>query len=470
MPFGRIGTGISPSFSIEVIMDSVKKQSTHSTRRDFLKTTGVSAFAAATLASGIPRFVHAAENNTINIALVGCGGRGTGAASQALSTAGPTKLVALADFFMEKTDNCHNMLKEQHGDKVDVPQERHFFGLDGYRKAIDALDGNGVVLLATAPAFRPMHVEYAVEKGVHVFMEKSFGVDAPGVRRIRKAGKLAKEKNLKIASGLMSRHSFALEAAIEQVHAGKIGDLVTCWAYREHGAVGLASKRPDELELAHQIRNYSNFTWLNGSFLLDWLIHNLDICCWAKNMLPESAQAMGGRQTRTEKDQLYDHYGVEYRFPDGTTLFAQGRHINNCWGFFGSVLQGTKGAAVLGEGISQPKLYNTWKRDKNDMIWEHTGEFNAFYQTEHDILFDAIRNDKPYNETQHSADATMVGILGLMAVESGQEVTWEQASGSNVELAPGLDAMTMESVPPVLPDEEGNYPVAMPGANSFWTG
>ena len=440
----------------------------HSNRRDFLKTTGVIA-AGTLLTSGVSRFVHAGENNTIKIALVGCGGRGTGAASQALSTKGPTKLVAVADFFAGRANATCDMLKGEHGEKADVPQEHRFAGLDAYKHAIDLLGPGDVVLLATPPAFRPPHVEYAVDKGVNVFMEKSFAVDAPGVRRIRKAGERAKEKNLKVASGLMSRHSYALGSAIDQVHQGAIGDLVTCWAYRMHGVVGFAPKSPDETELAHQIRNYSNYTWLNGSFLLDWLIHNLDICCWAKGMIPVSAQAMGGRHVRTEKDQLFDHYGAEYRFPDGTTLFAHGRHLNNCWGFFGSVLQGTKGSAVLGEGISQPKLYKTWKRAPEDMIWEHKGEFNQFYQTEHDLFFDAIRNDKPHNETKYSADATMVGILGLMAVETGQEVTWEQAENSNVSLAPGLETMTADGPAPVLPDADGNYPIAKPGISSIWT-
>ncbi|MDR1958730.1 MAG: Gfo/Idh/MocA family oxidoreductase [Planctomycetaceae bacterium] len=448
----------------------MKNQKNLVSRRDFVRMSGtlVTGIAAGTAAlTGIPR-VHAAENHTIKIALVGCGGRGTGAASQALSTAGPTRLIAVADFFENRAKNCVEMLKNEHGNKADVPQDRIFAGLDGYKSVMDLLGSTDVVLLATPPAFRPIHVEYAVNKGIHVFMEKSFGVDAPGVRRIRKAGELAKQKNLKVAGGLMSRHSDSLAAAVEQIHSGAIGDAVTCWAYREHGAVGFAPKQPGETELAHQIRNYSNYTWLNGSFLLDWLIHNLDICCWVKGAYPVSAQGMGGRQVRTERDQLYDHYGVEYRFPDGTTLLAQGRHINNCWGFFGSVIQGTKGSAVLGEGISHPKLYKTWKRSPEDLIWEHKGKFNNFYQTEHDLLFDAIRNDKPHNEYEYSADAAMVGILGLMAVESGQEITWEQANNSEVRHAPNLDSLTMESDPPVMPDADGRYPIALPGLKSVW--
>ncbi len=436
-------------------------------RRHFLKSSTLAA-AGTLVVSAIPGRVHAAEDNTIKVAIVGCGGRGTGAVVQALSTAGPTKLVATADFFAEKAAACVELAASQHPDKVDVPKERQFAGLDGYKHAVDAVGPGGVVLFATPPAFRPLHVEYAVEKGRHVFMEKSFAVDAPGIRRIIKAGKRASEKNLKVASGLMSRHSYSLDAAMEQIHGGLIGDLVTCWAYREHTAVGLTPKQPGETELAHQIRNYSNFTWLNGSFLLDWLIHNLDVCCWAKNALPVSAQGQGGRQTRKDKDQLFDHYAVEYRFGDGSTLFAQGRHVNNCWGFFGCKLHGTKGAAILGEGIGKPKIYKSWQTTDANVVWEHTGEFNNFYQTEHDKLFAAIRNDTPYNEAERSAHSAMVGILGLMAVETGDEITWDDAIASEVRLAPGLDTMRTDSQPPVTPDDEGNYPIAIPGQKSVW--
>jgi myo-inositol 2-dehydrogenase / D-chiro-inositol 1-dehydrogenase len=308
-----------------------------------------------------------------------------------------------------------------------------------------------------------MHVEYAVEKGMHVFMEKSFAVDAPGIRRVLRAGEAAAKKNLKIAGGLMSRHYKPLEDAVEQIHNGKIGEVITCWAYREHAPVGFTPKSPGESELAHQIRNYSNFTWLNGSFLLDWLIHNIDVCCWIKGAWPASAQGHGGRQVRTEPDQLFDHYFAEYTFPDGTRLVAQGRHMNDCFGFFGSVIHGAKGSAILGESQPQPRLYKGHRRVPEDLVWHYKGPGCDHYQREHDLLFDAIRQDKPYNETERCAKAAMTGILGRMAVESGKEITWDEAMQSNLELAPGLDKMTMDSPAPVQPDAQGRYPVAMPG-------
>jgi predicted dehydrogenase len=261
----------------------------------------------------------------------------------------------------------------------------------------------------------------------------------------------------------MSRHYQPLEEAVARIHDGMIGEVITAWAYRVHGPVGFSPKSPNESDLAHQIRNYSCYTWLNGSFLLDWLIHNLDVCCWVKDAWPVSAQGQGGRQVRTEADQLFDHYAVEYSFADGTRLFAQGRHQANTWGFFGDVIHGAKGSAVLGEGIAQPKIYKGHKQSQENEIWEYKGPPSNQYQKEHDLLFAAIREDKPHNETQRCAYAAMTGILGRMAAESGQMITWEQALASGLELAPGLDQYTMESEAPVKADEQGRYPIAMPG-------
>ena len=431
-------------------------------RRDFLKaTSGV--IAGTALAGAIGTRAYAGESNTIKIALVGCGGRGTGAAANALSTKGPTKLVAMADVFEQRLASSLDNLDKSFAKQIDVPTGRWFLGMDGYKKAIDTIAPGGLVILATPPAFRPIHLEYAVKKGCNVFMEKSFAVDAPGIRRVLKAGKAAEAKNLKIAGGLMSRHYIPLEQAVEQLHDGLIGEVITCWAYREHARVGFAPRAAEINELAHQIHNYSNFTWLNGSFILDWLIHNLDVCCWCKDAWPVSAQGQGGRQVRTEPDQLFDHYSVEYTFGDGTRLLAQGRHMDNCWGFFGDVIHGARGSAVLGEGISDPRIFKGHQQTSANVIWQYEGPRCDAYQHEHDLLFDAIRNDKPYNEAERSAYGAMTGILGRMAAESGKLITWEQAMASDIELAPGLYSYTMDSEPPVKPDAQGGYPVAMPG-------
>jgi predicted dehydrogenase len=234
-----------------------------------------------------------------------------------------------------------------------------------------------------------------------------------------------------------------------------------------HGPAGFRPKTPGMSELAHQIRNYSCFTWLNGTFVLDWLIHNIDTCCWAKNAWPVSAQGQGGRQTRDYPDQMFDHFSVEFSFADGTRLMAQGRHMSNCWPFFGDVIHGTKGCAVLGEGQWDPLIYSGHLQEKKNLIWRYQGPATRQkYQREHDLLFAAIREDKPYNETERSAKTAMTGILARMAADSGQMITWDQAFASEVELAPGLDQMTLDSKPPVMPDAQGRYPVAMPGFTS----
>jgi predicted dehydrogenase len=231
-----------------------------------------------------------------------------------------------------------------------------------------------------------------------------------------------------------------------------------------HGPVGLQPRQPGMSELAYQITNYSCFTWLNGSFIVDWLIHNIDVCCWVKNAWPVSVQGMGGRQVRDLPDQLFDHYFAEYTFSDGTRLLAQGRHINNCWGFFGDVILGTRGCALLGEGQPKPRLWSGHQQKNDKLLWSYTGPECNQYQREHDLLFDAIRNDKPWNETERCARACLVAIMGRMACESGQLVTFEDALASNLELAPGLEKITsLDDPAPVQPDAQGRYPVAMPG-------
>jgi predicted dehydrogenase len=434
-------------------------------RRAFLKRSG-RLVAGGAVAGALTRPGYAAEQNTIKVALIGCGGRGTGAVANALQTSGPIKLWAMADAFESRLTTSLGNLKEKFAAQLDVPRERQFVGLDGFKKAIDSLGRGDLVILATPPAFRPLHLEYAVERGVHVFMEKSFGVDAPGVRRILRAGEAARSKNLKIAGGLMWRHDRPRQEVIQRLHDGAIGDLILLRTYRMHGAVGFQPKTPGQRELAHQIANYSNFTWLNGSFFVDWLIHNIDVCCWAKNALPVSAQGMGGRQVRTEPDQMFDHYSVEYAFADGTRLLAQGRHINKCWDVFSDFANGAKGSALIMENLStpNPRIYSGHEQTPANVVWRYTGPPCEPYQVEFDLLLEAIRNDRPYNETERCAKACLTAILGRMAVESGRLLTWDEAFASNVELAPGLDRFTLESKPPVEPDSAGRYPLPVPGS------
>jgi predicted dehydrogenase len=292
-------------------------------------------------------------------------------------------------------------------------------------------------------------------------------VDAPGIQRILKAGKEAARQNLKLAGGLNMRHSQATAEAIEQIHGGKIGDVITTWAYRLHGPVGFKPRQAGMNELGFQVSNYCNFTWLNGSFLLDWLIHNIDVGCWLKNDWPASVQGMGGRQVRTEPDQLFDHYAAEYSFGDGTRMETQGRHISGCFDFWGVFVQGATGCAVLGEGQAVSRIFKGHKADNANLIWRYKGPQVDSHQVELDLLFDAIRNDKPYNEAERCAKSCLTGIMGRMACETGKTITWEEALNSKQELAPGLENFNKDSHPPVLPDANGHYPVAMPGQTPF---
>ncbi len=436
-------------------------------RRTFLKTS-TGALAGMALADSLPlaRPGYAAEENTIRIALVGCGGRGTGAAHNALSTKGPTRLVAVADVFPERIDRSLTALKPGHAAQLDLPPDRCFLGFDAYRKAIDAVGKGGLVLLATPAAFRPIHFEYAVSHGAHVFMEKSFAVDAPGVRRVLRAGEQAAGKNLKVASGLMWRHDPAREEVVRRIHDGAIGDLVLLRTYRMHGPVGFNPRQPGQSELAHQILNYSCFNWLNASFFVDWLIHNIDVCCWAKDAWPANAQGQGARVARTDPDQMLDQYAVEYTFPDGAKLLAQGRHVTGCWDVFSDFAHGTRGSAVLMENLAAAKsrLYRNQAQTPENLVWRYQGPTPDPYQREHDLFFDAIRNDTPYNETARAARACMVSIMGRMAAESGLLINYDEALASNLELAPGLAQIAnLDSPPPLPPDANGRYPVPVPG-------
>lgn len=439
-------------------------QPTQASRREFLKQSG-KVTVAASLASPLISSGQETGTRNIKIGLVGCGGRGTGAAANALQTSGPKQLWAMGDVFSHRLDGSRNTLAGKFDTEVAVPSERQFIGFDAYKKVIDAIGPGGLVILTTPPAFRPIHLEYAVSKGVNVFMEKSFAVDAPGIRRVLRAGEAANKKNLKIAGGLMSRHSIPLQQAVKFIHEGGIGDIITAWAYRMHGPVGLKPRKQGMTELAYQISNYSCFTWLNGSFIVDWLIHNIDVSCWVKNDWPVSVQGMGGRQVRQNPDQLFDHYEAEYSFPDGTRMLAQGRHMNQCWNFFGDVIHGTTGSAVLGEGITKPKIFKGHQQKSANLIWQYKGPPKDAYQEEHDRLFHAIRTDQPYNETERCAKSCMTAIMGRMACETGRLITWEEALASEHSLAPDLETIqSLDAHAPVSPDGNGTYPIAMPGA------
>lgn len=448
-----------------------ERTSSSVSRRGFLATGGTLA-AAATLWT--PGAVHAAENSTIKIVLVGCGGRGSGAIRQALKADPQTKVWAVADAFEDRAKNIVQSLKQiaENGelgkDQVDVTPERVFVGLDAYQKAIDTLSPGDVVILATPPAFRPLHFEYAVGKDLHVFAEKPVAVDVPGLNKIREIGKIAAKKGLKVAVGLNNRHYLRTEETIKAIHDGKLGDIVTCWVYRSQqphrlGPVG------DFTPLQHQIRNIFCYDWLTGSFIVDALIHNLDICCWAKQQWPVAAQGVGGRIARTDKDQLIDFGAIEYIFADGKKMMLQTRTMPNVWHFFQANIQGTQGCTQVGEGVRDPRIYKGFDMvsNKREVIWEPTTPNYDSYQKEHDRFFDAIRKDIAWNEIERSVEATYVAVLGRMAMETGQYITAEKGWTSKFQYAPNVASLTMDGDSPVMPDKDGNYFMPIPGQFNF---
>ena len=432
-------------------------------RRAFLKNTGRIAAASALAGLAIPH-VHAAGGDTIQVALIGCGGRGTGAAANALATtSGPIKLVAMADVFADRLNASYEQLKKECGDKVDVPQDRRFIGFDGYEKAMDCLKSGDVVIFATPPAFRWVHFGHAIKKGLHTFMEKPTTVDGPTTRKMLTLADESEKKNLKVGVGLMWRHSKARKQLKEQIDSGRIGDIFVIRTYRMHAPVAsFASERKPEgiSELLYQIRRFHSFLWASGGCYSDYYIHNIDECCWMKNAWPVKAQASGGRHYRGASiDQNFDNYSVEYTFADGAKLLLYGRCMSGAYEQFDSQIHGTKALA----SITDARIFNGQDFNKSKTAWKSSQSGDWGYGVEWEELIDAIRRDKPYNEARRGAEASLVTSMGRMAAHTGQVITYDQILKTDHEFAPGVDKLTMESPAPLLADAEGKYPVPNPG-------
>jgi len=438
-----------------------------SSRREFLRSTGRIAAASALVAGAVPR-VHAAENNTLQVALVGCGGRGTGATAQALSVKnGPIKLVAMADVFGDRLKSSYENLSRGFADRMDVPEDRKFVGFDGYRKAIDCLRPGDVAIFASPPAFRWVHFTYAIEKGVHVFMEKPVTVDGPSTRKMLKLAEEATKKNLKVGVGLMVRHCRGRQQLKERIDSGEIGDLIAIRGYRMCGRACVCGPPPEgQSELLFQVRNFHKFLWASGGMYSDFYIHQIDECSWMKGDWPVQAHAVGGRHYRDGYvDQNFDNYAVEYTYPDGTKLFYYGRAVSGCHNEFASYAHGTKGSAIISTSSHHPGRVRTFrghKFDKDDRLWGPPEEPNP-YQLEWDDLVDAIREDKPYNEAKRGAEASLVTSMGRMAAHTGRIVTYEQILNCEHEFAPDVDKLTLDSPAPVQLTADGKYPVPQPG-------
>lgn len=447
----------------------MKATSNHLTsRREFLKHTGQLAAASALAGVALPH-VHAAGSDTIQVALIGCGGRGTGAAANALSTkGGPIKLVALADVFEGKLRRSYEALMKDHSAQVEVPRDRMFLDFDGYKKAMDCLKPGDLVIFATPPAFRWVHFDYAIQKGLNVFMEKPITVDGPSTRRLLKLAEESEKKNLKVGVGLMVRHCKARLELLERIKAGEIGDLSMLRAYRLGGPAGNAGPRPaNQRELLYQVQRFHGFLWASGGLFSDYNIHQIDECCWMKGEWPVKAHATGGRHFRGDSfDQNFDNYSVEYTYPDGTKLFFIGRSQAGCHDEFASYAHGHKGVGVISTWVHTPgrcRTYRGHNLTRENLIWAFPQPEPNPYQLEFDDLVQAIRRNEPYNEAKRGAIASLVTSMGRMAAHTGQVVSYEDILNSEHEFAPDVDKLTMDSPAPLQLGADGKYPQPEPG-------
>lgn len=440
------------------------KATAHTTRRDFLRIAGGAATTSVLAGATLP-CCHAAGDSTIKLALVGCGGRGTGAVGNALSTTGGSvKLHAMADLFDHRLKRSLKSLTASYRDNIDVPPERQFLGFDAYRQAIDSLSPGDVVLLTTHAAFRPLHFEYAVSKRVNVFAEKSFATDAPAVRRWLKAAELSEKKNLKVAVGFMWRHSTAREEVIQRIHDGEIGDVHTLRIYRVHGPVHCPPRPKDQNELVFQLQHPNSFTWVSSGFFIDWHCHNVDVACWTKNAWPVSAQAMGGRCYKEAGNQ-FDHYTVEYTFADGAKLFAFSRHMSGCWNTYADYAHGSKGSAVIMSSLAKPKprIYKTQKMSPENLTWQFEQKEQNPYVVEWQLLLDAIRKNAQYNEARRAGEADIAALMGRTAAHTGQFVQWDDVAKSNFQFVADIDNMSFDTPAPIHDGSDGIYPAPQPG-------
>lgn len=429
------------------------------TRRDFLKTTSIAAAAGSSLLAGISARAYADGDDTIKIGLVGCGGRGSGATAQALSTAGKTKLVAMGDAFRDQIDNSLRNIQAAVSGRpdaeVDVEEARKFVGFDAYKQVIDA--GVDMVILATPPGFRPIHFAYAVEQGKHVFLEKPVAVDAPGVRQVLELARKAKEKNLKVGVGLQRHHAQSYIETVKRIHDGEFGDVRALRVYWNGGGVWepRVERKNCKSEMEYQMRNWYYYNWLCGDHICEQHIHNLDVGNWVMKGYPVSAVGMGGREVRKDPKygEIYDHHACEFTYADGTVMVSQCRHIKNCWDSVSEHVHTTKG--IINPESGPERLFDGSKPER------YRGAKTNPFQVEHDDLFAAIREGKEYNEAENGAMSSMTSILGRMCTYSGKEIKMADALERGFSVMPkefGFDA-----TPPTVPGPDGAYPIPVPG-------
>ncbi|MGN8057560.1 Gfo/Idh/MocA family oxidoreductase [Pedobacter sp. 22163] len=434
----------------------MKKPINQQDRRDFLKATAM--LAGGAMLSSIPLAgAYASGSDTIKIALIGCGDRGTGAAFQALSTKFNIKLVAMADAFQDRLDSSYQSLSGKFAAKMDVPKERQFVGFDAYLKAIPLAD---VVLLTTPPGFRPIHFEEAVKQNKQVFMEKPVAVDAPGIRKVLAAAEEAKKKKLNVVVGLQRRYQTNYRESMKRINDGAIGDIMSGQVYWNSGGVWVRPRKANQTEMEYQMRNWYYFNWLCGDHIVEQHVHNIDIANWIKNGHPVSVQGTGSRAWRTGKDygEIYDNHSIELTYADGAVIHSQCRHFEGISNRVDESFQGTKGKIFL-SGSNQAIM----KDYSGKELYNHNTKGNANpYQTEHDELFDAVsKGEYKFSNVDYAATSTFSAIIGRYATYSGQTIKWDEALASNISLMP--ERFAWDANPRLMPDEKGLYPIAMPG-------
>ncbi len=426
-------------------------------RRRFFKDTSLLLAGGAVVGGGLTtaRAAHAFGSDMIKVGLVGCGGRGSGAADQALNTSGgDVRITAMADIFDNNVQTAYRALNGKHPGKID---DNRFVGLDAFKEVL-ASDVN-LVILATPPGFRPLHFEQAVAAGKNVFMEKPVATDAPGVRRVIAAGELAKQKGLAVQVGLQRHHEYRYKECIARLHDGAIGEPILARAYWNAAGVWTRPRREGQTELEYQLTNWYYFNWLCGDHINEQHIHNIDVINWVMQSHPITAQGQGGREVRKglNTGQIFDHHMVEFTYDGGATMLSQCRHIPGCWSDVTEHVHGTKGYC----DVSAAKIFDL----KGNLIWESEAKEvqGKGWQQEHHDLFALLRSGKVPNEAEYGAISTMTSIMGRMATYSGNIVKWDDAFNSEISLA-DIDAMhDFDDPAPLLPNDKGEYEIAVPG-------
>lgn len=407
--------------------ENVLRKSTN--RRSFIKKTGAAALYGATaLNMGFANPILFGSRDILKVGLVGCGGRGTGAAVQALNADPDTVLYAMADAFEDRLVSSLEIMKKAHGQRAQVDKSRQFVGFDAYQKLIDS--GVDVVLLATPPGFRPDHFKAAIDAGKHVFYEKPIAVDVPGIHKVLEAAKKAKEKNLSIVSGMCFRYDLQKQALYGRVLSGEIGDITSISSTRNGGELWYKQRQPDWNDMQYHLRNWYYYNWLSGDFIVEMFIHSLDMITWAMGeKMPLSATGTGGRQWRTDEKygNIYDHFAVEYDYGNNVKGYAFTRQLNG-----GSSRNDVEIAGTLGNAYYEGNRHEITGKNP----WKYEGEKNDMYQSEHDALFKSIRKGTAINDGEMAAHSTLLAIMSRNAAYSGQTITWDEAMNSKKILGP----------------------------------